>query len=98
MKKEDLPTVLMVEEHIDIKHLEAFAASNEGKKKIYELNGEHEEENVNRDWKDNATGKELITKFLANIKHQKTFITHFRRSVTGEMLVKENLVSAARLY
>jgi len=97
-EKENIPTVLMVQEHVDIEHLEAFAASNEGQKKIYELNGEHEEENANRDWKDNATGRELITKFLANIKHQKTFITHFRRSVTGEMLVKENLVSAARLY
>ena len=66
--------------------IEAFAASEAGKKKIYELNGEHEEETNNRGWKDNATAKELITKFLANVKHKKTFITQFCRSVTGEML------------
>ena len=75
MKKENIPTVLIVEEHIDLEHLEAFAASEAGKKKIYELNGEHEEETSNRGWKDNATAKEVITKFLANVKHKKTFIT-----------------------
>ena len=98
MKKENIPTVLIVEEHIDLEHLEAFAASEAGKKKIYELNGEHEEETNNRGWKDNATAKEVITKFLANVKHKKTFITQFCRSVTGEMLVSEKLISASRLY
>ena len=104
--KLDKHVVLRNMERIDIETLQAFAGSEEGKKKLSEFkdfgdggdDGDSRADNQDYNYKPDMSMKEIIDKFLRNIDYKETYEVHFARSRIGHMLCLNKCTKASRLY
>ena len=97
IERKDLEDIYIVTERPNIKVLEGFAASSQGQKLVSQSkNGdvEHPDDGMY----ENQTNRDVIVKYLQNIRKSSEVKVSYRYDPIGNMLIKEGLVKAARVY
>ena len=97
IERKDLEDIYKITERPNIEALEGFAASSEGQKLVSQTkNGdlEHPDEGMY----ENKTNRDVIIWYLNNIRKSPEVTIAYRYDPVGNMLVKEGLIKAARVY
>ena len=105
VSRKQLPIVLTVTERPNVRQLLCFANGPNGGKLISEFkgldghadadDGEEEEECATFS---NQLVREVITRYLGNIKSQETVLVNYAHGAIGEMLIDEEAISHSRIY